>query len=341
MQSGFRSLICGLCCVAGAMASGPTTVAEVKAMPAVLDNFDDLIGNEGPKQNCIGAAKGVITSGSMSKAHTGKGYWYAYNDDESSVTNAAGDIPITASNFDDLIDSTEKCLSAKLVISTASIEFPYAGFGCDLTAATEFLDLSKMTALSIKAKGSGTVRVFFRTEDYDGEDWGYYGYNLTLSAAWKTTSIPKADLEPEEGSLGYEEDWTWTHGAKAVNKFHIQTIAAEGDAEVSLDDITLTGMTYADFGWTTSIITGKTTQFCTKPLTVSDSRINYSVTQPQNLSIGLFNAMGSRVATLFNGNVAAGSHSVPMNLQSSVANGNYFVVLKGAQTAVQPITIAK
>jgi hypothetical protein len=344
MQSGFRSLICGLCCFAGVMATGPTTPAEVKAMPAVLDNFDQLLGNQGDAQNCIGAAKGIIVNNNISKAHLGKGYWYSYADaDGSSIVGADGVTPITDANFTDLKDTTtaNRFLKGKFIVTTSSNDYPYAGIGCDLTDSKVYTtDLSKMTALSLKIGGSGSVRVFFKTEDYKAEDWGYYGYDITLTATAKTVSIPVASLKPGEGSTGETKKWTWAHGAATVGMFHIQNIDATEDISFTVDDITIVGMTYADFGWVTSIITGKTTQFCTKPLTVSNSRINYSVTQPQNITIGLYNALGSRVATLFNGNVASGNYSIPM--KSNVANGNYFVKLTGEQgTAVQPLTIAK
>ena len=155
MVSVFRVMVCCLWCVAYVAASGPTDVSEVKAMEAYLDNFDDLIGNDAPNQNCIGAAKGVITGGSLSKAHTGKGWWYAFDDGQSSVTTISG-VTIGSSNFEDLIDTAGKFLSAKLTVSTSSKEYPTAGLGCALTTDDEYLDLSKMTALSMKIKGSGT-----------------------------------------------------------------------------------------------------------------------------------------------------------------------------------------
>ncbi len=338
MLSGLRVFICSLCCCMCVLAQGPTSPEEVKAMPAVLDNFDDLIGNENAKQNCIGAAKGVITSGSMSKAHTGKGYWYSYADGESSVTNAAGTL-IGTSNFDDLIDPAELFLGAKLIISTSSEEYAYAGIGCDLTVSSEYLDLSKMTALSMKVKGSGTVRVFFKTKDYKGEDWGYYGTSITLSASWTTETIPVDDLMPEEGSIGWEDDWTWEHGASEVGQFHIQTITAEGDADIDIDDITLVGMTYGDFGWVVPVIAGRQTVKSGNILTIGNSCVNYSITRPQHVSLHLFNAMGTRVATLFSGNAETGSHSIPMG---NLAGGNYFVRLAGdGHSASVPVTVVK
>lgn len=335
-----------LCCMLFSTYAFSLTPEEVMAKEAVLDDFLDEYGDN-PEQNSFGAAKGVIENGPK-KAYMGKGYWYTFADNGSSVTSGfdtdieTGEpVEIGANNFKKGVDQENHCLHVKLTVTTSDIQYPYAGVGCDLTKEGAYWDLSGMTALEITAKGSGTVRVFFKTEDYESEDWGYYGADLTLGAAYETFKLTPSDLEPGEGSLGYLEDYTWAaNGSKAADKLHFQ--AGEKDVELIVDKIVFKGLTYGDFGWE-AVAVNKTAlnNSLRNTFSVTRTNLNYSITQPQHVSIGMFDATGSQVVNVFNGNAKAGSHVVALT-GNNVANGNYFIVVKGEQfTRTCPYTIVK
>ena len=218
MVSVFRVMVCCLWCATAVLASSPT-IEEILASEAVLDDFLDAYGDE-PEQNALGAAKGVIENG-KGKAYLGEGYWFAYDDGKTStILNGAG-MAVGSSNFGDAIDTATKCLHIKMTREDTSTS-SYVGFGCNLVKEKTYVDLSKMTAFTISAKGTGSTRVNFITKDYvdEGEDWGYYGADIDLTSG-DFTNISKSmsAIEPAEWSYGYKEDLTFAaSGSKAVTK---------------------------------------------------------------------------------------------------------------------------
>ncbi|MBN1292673.1 MAG: hypothetical protein JXB48_12605 [Candidatus Latescibacteria bacterium] len=340
MKAVFRALICCLSCVFCALASSPE---EILAKDAVLDDFLNQYGDE-PGQNALGAAKGVIENGE-GRAYMGEGYWFAYCDTRGSTIENGEGVTIGESNFDKAIDNTNFYLHLKLAEKDTS-DKSYVGFGCNLVKEGTYVDLSKMSAFTIEAKGTGTVRVNFITKDYldAGEEWGYYGADLALTSGdFTATSISKATIEPAEWSYGAKGDKTWAaDGSIAVTKIQFDLPPGKS-AEIYIKKITFTGMKYSDFGFIAlSIASHRGTENLRNILTVSHSQVSYSLARPQNLSIGLFNAAGSRVATLFSGSAEAGSHELPMNLRGNVAKGNYFIALTGTNASVvRPVTIVK
>lgn len=335
-----------LCCMLFSTYAFSQTPEEVMAKVAVLDDFLDEYGDN-PEQNSFGAAKGVIENGSK-KAYMGKGYWYTYADNTSSVTSGfdtdleTGEpIEIGAKNFEKGVDQENHCLHVNLTISTSDEEYPYAGVGCNLTTEGTYWDLSGMTSLSITAKGSGSVRVFFQTEDYEGENWGYYGADLDLGAAYETFEFGPSEIEPGEGSLGYQEDYTWAaNGSKAVDKIHFQAI--DDDVELIVDEIVFKGLTYGDFGWeAVAVDKAALNNSIRNTFSITNTSLNYSIIQPQHVTVGMFNAAGSQVANLFNGNANTGSHTVSLT-RNNIAKGNYFIVVKGEEfSRTCPYTIVK
>ena len=112
--------------------------------------------------------------------------------------------------------------------------------------------------------------------------------------------------------------------------------------ELCIDDILIKGMTYSDFDWETAVISLKEVMQRKSFLKVDQSRVTYTIAQPQHLSISLFTTMGSRVATLFNGNAVAGTYSIPMNDGAKAASGTYVLKLIGESAVIsQPVTIVK
>ncbi|NLW31737.1 MAG: hypothetical protein GXY77_09820 [Fibrobacter sp.] len=304
--------------------------------PAVLEDFDDAYGDE-PDQTTVGAVYGIVTGGAVYK---GKGFWYFFKDpDGSDVTDFEGE-QVTNSTVPVL--NQEGVLIANLYTSGSDNKNPYAGVGCNLVGDDKSnetpIDLSQMTALSVRIKGEGTVRLLFKTMDLKTAEWGYYGYDIVLPVDWETITIDAEDILPEEWSDPYKDDWTFAHGADEVLKLEFKVKDGD-DASIQVDEIVAEGMTYADFGWDTRISYSHSSKASTKNLSVKGSNISFNLAQPQNLTLSLSDIMGNRISTLFTGNAASKS----VNLSNMrIPNGRYIVVLSGQNTKmVQPVAIMK
>ncbi len=342
MTAVLRMTACFICLWVTLAASSDLTPEEILASEAVLDDFLNAYGDD-PNQNALGAAKGVIENG-KGKAYMGEGYWFTYCDSRGSKIQNPEGKDIGASNFKDAIDAATNSLN--LVLSRVDTTYDsYVGFGCNLLKEKTYVDLSKMTAFTIKAKGSGKLRLNFITKDYieANEEWGFYGAEISLSSGdYKDIVISKSDIEPAEWSYGYKNDLTWANdGSKAVTKIQFE-LKTKATVDISIKKITFTGMTYADFGFIPlSVASSQSKHAIQNILSVKNSKVSYTLNQPQRLSIALFDATGCRVATIFNGNADAGNHIV--NLDNGIANGNYVIMLRSeqGQKAVEPVRIVK
>lgn len=323
------------------------TPAEAVTLPCVFEDFKNTFGDK-KEQNALGAAKGVIENGE-GKAHAGGGYWYGTCDGGSSVVNGEGE-SVEGGKAKTAINDVEGVLHVVMKTSTSDEDYPWAAVGSTTANDKEYVDVSAMKSLIVIAKGSGTVRVNLVTKNYEdnGADWGYYGADIDLTAAEKTFTIPADEILPVEWSYGDPDGdglfSTWIDdGAPELIKIEFKVKDGD-DAELYLYKVEFGGMTYGDCGFEMVGISGDrftATGKTVDALTIAQSTINYSVAQPQQLSIGVFNAAGSRVARLFNGNVQTGSHAVSLN-NLSIAGGNYFVVVKGEQVLLtRPFTIMK
>lgn len=340
-----------LCCMIFTSYAFSITPSEAVTLPCVFEDFTNTFGDK-KEQNALGAAKGTIENGE-GKAYLGGGYWYGTCDGTSSIVDGAGE-SAKGSKVKNAIDDVEGVLHVIMTTSTSEEEYPYAAVGANAADETEDVDVSAMETLEITAKGSGTMQVKLITRDYldEGADWGFYGVEIDLTDTKKTYSFDVDDIEPEPWSVGDDGDNLWsfkTDGAPALNKIEFKALVVVDDdiyedVELYLYKVEFGGMTYGDCGFVMVGLSGdrfNTTAKTVDALTIAQSKINYSVAQPQQLSIGLFNAAGSQVARLFNGNVTAGSHAVSLN-DINIASGNYFVVVKGEQVSLtRPFTIMK
>jgi hypothetical protein len=348
MLSAARVLALCLGCVFTVFSFTPD---EVLQMDAVIEDFSNRFGDK-DDQNSFGAAKGVIEYGE-GKAYSGAGYWYAAADDGSSVTNADGTAITKKITSAIETDGTDRYLHVIFTTSTSPNpdDDKYAVIGFNLTTDKEYTDVSKATGISVTAKGTGTIRVNFITEDYidAGSEgtWGFYGFPLALTATKSTKSIDNADIEPKEWSYGYENDLTWVaDGSKALTKVQIEVEKDENDdADLYLYEIKFNGVTYSDFGFVKVpvVFAGRQAKQLSG-LSVNQSRITYSVEQPQNVSINLFDVAGCRVSNLFSGKAATGLNVLPVNFagMQGVSAGKYIVRLDGTGiSASQPVTITE
>ncbi|NLG17078.1 MAG: T9SS type A sorting domain-containing protein [Fibrobacter sp.] len=326
----FRSILTvGLLCSAA-------SAQIILTAPAYIDDFNDDLTGSSPHQTSIGEAYGSIT---QNAPWEGGGYWYSFKDTKgSTVKNGAGD-DVVSSNGKTI--NTEGFLHVALTTSTSSDKYGYAAIGCNLIGEGDYVDLSKMTALSLKVKGSGTVRLKFETDDWVklGETWGEYGYIIELTADWKTVNIPVASIVPEEWGPLYDKEWTWSHGADKVSKMAFQAKYENGDVELYADDIQIVGMTWGDFGWEPISVISSRSINNGASFNVNASSISFNLSQNQKVDLAIHDILGNKVLSLYNGNASAKTISFNSN---SLSAGRYLVVLNSKNGRyTQPINVAK
>jgi hypothetical protein len=314
-------LSAGLFCAAAASAQ----ISVDLNAPAILDDFNDVYGGS-PQQCNIGEAYGFLKDGTAS---AGGGYWYMFADTKgSTVTNKNGDLIASGTNEQTMIpDST---LYAKLSSSTSTEPYPYAGVGCQFTgtdtASLVYIDLSKMTKITMKIKGSGTVRMSLVTKDIvsKGYTWGYYGKDITIPSAWTELSIPISDLKPAAYSDPEKNSMTWADGKSAVGSITFQT--AKSDAVLQLDDIKFVGVTYSDLKFPVAKVFNLKAPKAVNGFSVNGSVVSFNLPKAQELNVTLTDMMGNTVSTLFSG--VASSKSITIN-DKHLSSGRYLVVAKG------------
>lgn len=330
----FRSIV-----VAGSLCAAAVYGQDLDlTATAILDDFNDEY-KDAENQTTLGAVIGLATE---KKAWNGGGYWYFFMDkDGAEVTDSDGNQIEEGSEGLMVPDNT---LFVNLKTSTSSNEYPYAGIGCVLGGKADgnYYDLSKMTAVSLKVKGSGTVRMHFETEDIAeaGYDWGWYGYVIELTSDWSPVNIPISKLVPEAESEPAKDKWTWAHGKTAVNKISFQAKNGD-DVELHVDDIKFEGMTFQDFVEQTPVrvISNKVVSKGPNKFSVNASSISFKLNKPENIKVSLTDMMGNQISTLYTGNSAA--ETIDLN-NKNLASGRYMVVFSGKNIKhTQPVVIVK
>jgi hypothetical protein len=294
--------------------------------PVILDDFNDVYEGSSPNQCNIGEVYGMVNY--EGSPWSGGGYWYMFADAKgSTVANKDGDPIVAKSNEATMIPDSS--MYVKLTTSTSTEQYPYAGVGCLLAGSEdgEYLDLSKMTAITMKIKGSGKVRMHFETKDIASKSytWGWYGKEITLSSSWTEMSIPVSDLKPEKDSDPEKNSMTWSGGKSAVNKLSFQ--AKNGaDAVLQLDDIKLVGVTYKDLKFPAAKVFNLRAPKSVNGFSVNGSIVSFNLPKAQELNVTLTDMMGNTVSTLFSG--VASSKSITIN-DKHLSSGRYLVVAKG------------
>ena len=316
----------------------------------ILDDFNDTYG-DAPAQNYTGALKNLAESGSVS---TGKnGPWFAVR---------VGDSTYVASGEGERIDGTNNAKMVKdsvlYVIMNADNQslkddsdkiitpFPSVVIGCNIFEDSSRVDLSKLTKITFKAKGTARSVIKFRVQTHDVDsikDWGYYSKTFKLMEDWTTIEIPVDSLLPGTWSASADSlhNWTWDHGKTAAYAISFQS-EEQSDVEMFLDDIKFVGMKYSDI--ITPVGVKPTAKF-TKNLNafnVTNSSIAYTMNSAQNVKITMFDAQGCVVRKIFSGNASAGKNILSWS-SKGIAKGSYTVVMssKTGTIAQQQITIVK
>lgn len=221
----------------------------------VFDDFadDDLT------QTAMGKRFGLSTYGASDSWKAGS-YWYIYDAGSNGGIKSGSGTDITDETTDKMFDKDGKTLDVKIVkTGTIEVAFPQ----------DSMFNLTKMSGLTIEAKGSGKIRFSMVTDNSGalGKDefWGGFGYEYDLSSSMKTEEIPVDLLNYAPYSKEQKENWKWdADGAPTVKGFRIASANGE-DVTLTLNSIKFNGMTDDDFG-IDSIIPVDTTPVDTTPL---------------------------------------------------------------------------
>jgi len=307
----------------------------------IFDDFDDVYG-DGINRTCLGAVKAYSATGSYTKGNYG--YWYTYSGTTGEVLNLDGE-PIATANIKTAFDKDVKCLHAKFNADPTE-EGAYAAIGANLFLETDFVDLSKMTALVLKAKGTGNIRVVFKSKYFKDNkakySWGDIGYSIVLKSAWETINIPVADILPAMYSDAESDGVDWADCKTGIQALTIELdsdAGAKNPAEFWIDSIVFKGMKYQDIVDTTVAITTKAPLRvgASSSFSISNNAISYTISQSQNVSFSILDLSGNVVSRVVGG-TNAGSHTVAL---PALTAGNYVVKMNGVNSTPQSLKIVK
>ena len=317
----------------------------------ILDDFNDTYG-DAPAQNYPGALKNLAESGSVS---TGKnGPWFVIHVGDSTTVTSADSVRINSTNYDKMVK--DSVLHVFMCGDNKNLKdengdtiqkYPSVLICTNiLEDSNTVVDLSNLTKITFKAKGSAYAKLKLRVHTLDVDrigDWGYYSKTFELTSDWETFEFPVDSLLPGQWSLSADSlhNFTWDNGKTLAYAVSFQQETKE-DVEFYLDDIKFVGMKYSDIITPVSV---KPTAKFTKNLnafTVSNSSIAYNMNSAQNVKITMFDAQGSVVRKLFSGNATAGKNILAWS-SKGIAKGSYTVVMssKTGTIAQQQITIVK
>lgn len=307
----------------------------------ILDDFEDIYG-DAINRSALGAVKSY--SANNGNYNKGKfGYWYVFSGNGGIITNSSAE-ELTSSNISTAFDVTEKCLHVNF---DAEDEESYAAIATNLFNEGDWVNLSKMTSFSFRAKGSGDIRFYFKSKFYknEGYTWGDIGYSVTLTAAWKTYDIKVAQLLPAPYSDAETDDVTWADCKDSITSLAIEiTTDEEGTkaaTEAWVDDIIFKGMKYSDI--VDSIVaigisTRKGNLVNTRSaFSIANNTISYNLSQPQNASFSILDLNGAVVGNV-NGKSTVGKHAVAL---PALTPGQYLVKMNGVNTPAQQFSIVK
>jgi len=167
-------------------------------------------------------------------------YWYGFYDGLSSLTK-------TICNCG---EEHGYVLSASITLQP-NICGSWGGIGAFLDNKHTEWDLSSISSISFKAKGSGTFRVSIESAKIDSiSTWPHFGFIFSPDSNWTTYEIPVDSLALVKNTTVYKSGITWAEAAKRIVRIEFETsstYSALGDHELAIDDITLHGITDTEF----------------------------------------------------------------------------------------------
>ncbi len=201
----------------------------------LLDDF-----NDDDHQNNLAAALATYNGQNYT---TGGGYWYVFQSKSSTVTNSSG-LDINAYNVLEAIEDGYLHLSIKAG--------DFAGVGTNILYEESPQDLTGLSAIRMRLKGSGTLMCYLEQHETQSvednpDNWGKYGTSITLESDWKTYTIPVSKFKGDEFSqISNKPLSSQIH---EIAKFLFQ-IKDGKSAEIYIDEVVFEGLTINDFDWT-------------------------------------------------------------------------------------------
>jgi hypothetical protein len=306
---------------------------SVSFADVLIEDFNDTYTGQTTLGQSIGTA-----------AHSG--YWYGYGDGSSTITP---NVIAVDSQFAQAVvaqgPDASKCLHVTMNLSTTASN-PYAAVGFQINTTTlTWIDLTAMTGMTFKAKGSGTVRVKLMTDKVTngyaaGSNWGDMGAEVVLTASWQKFTITPADIKPQQYSPQATDNLTWDACKAKVNKMHFQTsptMTAGAILDFFMDSLVMQGVTVQTFGGTSPVINSALVRK-SLPMTVfSNGReVTLAFPSPEKFSADLFSMSGCRVQRLYNGIMQKATFTLP------VSGGNYIMaVSRNGRLAAVPLKVTR
>jgi hypothetical protein len=193
--------------------------------------------------------KGLQTN--LLNPYLGAGSWYIIAEDSVTVTpaSAVADVATAISPVNAwqgrsiyLEAATTASVKRSIIIILGLNIGKGLGWADD---SQRWFDLSKLTALTFMARGTGTVHVTFLTElifkHYSGAS--HFEKIITLSPSWQEYRISASDIAPPDGSAAQSDGVTWAQADTRVAEITFFT----GDSlSLGLDNIAIEGVSLLD-----------------------------------------------------------------------------------------------
>lgn len=281
------------------------------------------------------------------------GLWYSFFDNlplvagklQSFVKNEAGTI-VDSSNMGEAMSDGVMHVVMQQNTGAKKNKYPYAGIGCSFLRSEEYVDLSNLTAVLLRIKGSGNCRFSIGTKDIatlaePDSNWGSYGVDLNLASDWQTLIIEAGMMAPVLYSPASDMGWTWDHGKADAKEIGFEVNDSAGNVDLYIDEIKLCGMTYDDLGLAIGNVKKSDESFYTKTTngslslrsTQTGSSLSYTLTNASSVSIAIYNLKGTQVAQIVNQHQAAGHYSLPVSASTlGISSGNYIVRFSNEET---------
>ena len=234
--------------------------------PSVLvDDFEDAFGDLG-SQSYVMAAKASVTGST-----TEHSAWYSAADDSTHLLgindtplvtygmSQAQNIPM---NMQDAIGNVGFTGGGLRVAGQLAGGATYGSVGAVLMGQIgvdwDWVDLTPMTAVSFRAKGTGVMRMslisqYCLSHYPEGQNWGQLGMDFVLSNNWEQFVLSVSDFHPTMWSPAAADGVTWAmvRDRVASIEFGFRNDNV-GPVELMLDDIRLHGVGYDAFGFSYS-----------------------------------------------------------------------------------------
>ena len=166
--------------------------------------------------------------------HVG-GYWWA----TASVNGVTSWDHFGMHRLSDLLDSSNGNIYAGVNVAFLDTGLTVANFGLDFSTKPVNTNLSKATAVSFFARGTGQWFVYVQTQDPNGLNPLQWSHPLTLSTDWHLYRIPLTEFKCETDS-----NQLWPATTRWGTNLFWQTFH---DGQLRVDDIVFEGLRFEDW----------------------------------------------------------------------------------------------